>query len=229
MVTVTGLSATTTNPFNFTITGTAQTQTSSVALTVYLSDFSVTVTPLLVNIAAGQSAAYTITVTPINGFNQVVQLGVRGLPQATTATLNPPAVTVPANAPASAVVTLTTTVQTTRLWRPFPDTHGHPRSPVLWLLPWALCLAALALLATLVASGIGWMPTRKRAPVAACLVTLVFLATLLMSCNDYPTTPPVTQAITGTPYGVFTITAYGTLGTNNAVQRATTMNLSVGP
>jgi len=228
-VTVTSLSATTANPFNFTVTGTAQTQTSNVALTVYLSDFSVAVTPVLVNIAAGQSATYTITVTPINGFNQVVQLGVSGLPQATTATLSPPAVTVPGTAPTSASVSLATTVQTSRLWWPFPDSRVHPRSPVFWLLPWPLFLAALALLAALVASGAVWMPTRKRASAAVCVAMLLFFAVLLASCNEYPTTPPVTPSITGTPYGVFTITVYGRLGSNNSVQRTTTMNLSVGP
>jgi hypothetical protein len=228
-MTVTGLSATTTNPFNFTVTGTAQTQTSNVALTVFLADFSVAVTPVLVNISAGQSATYTITVTPINGFNQVVQLGVSGLPQATTATLNPPAVTVPGTAPITSSVTLTTTVQTTRLWWPFTDSYGHPRSLVLWLLPWALSAVALALLAILVGSVTGWMPTRKRAPAAVCVAILVFLAALLASCNNYPTQSPVTQQITGTPFGVFTLTAYGQLGSNNSVKHATTMNLSVGP
>ena len=228
-VTVTGLSATTTSPLNLTVTGTAQTQTSNVALTVFLSDFSVAVTPLLVNITAGQSATYTITVTPINGFNQVVQLGVSGLPQATTAALSPPAVTVPGTQPVTALATLTTTVQTTRLWWPFPDRWVYPRSPAFWLIPWALFLAALAFLATLVASGTRWMPIPRRASALASVAMLLFLAALQVSCNDYPTTPPVTPQISGTPYGVFTITAYGQLAINNSVKHATTMNLSVGP
>ena len=228
-VTVTSLSATTTNPFNFTVTGTAQTQTSNVALTVFLADFSVAVTPVLVNVAAGQSATYTITVTPINGFNQVVQLGVSGMPQATTATLNPPAVTVPATAPITASVTFATTVQTTRLWWPSPDSHLHPRSPVFRVLPWMLSLAALALLATVVASGTGWMPTRKPSPAAVWVAMLLLLAAFQVSCNNYPTQSPVTQQITGTPYGVFTLTVTGYLGSNNSVTRTTTMNLSVGP
>ena len=236
-LTVTSLSATTTNPLNFTVTGTAQTQTANVALTVFLSDFSVAVTPLLVNVAAGQAATYTITVTPINGFNQVVQLGVSGLPQATTATLNPPAVTVPATVPVTALATLTTTVQTTRLWWPFPSSRVHPHFPVPGFPPWALFLAALALLATLVASVTGWMPTRKRAWAAVGGAMLLFFAVLLASCNDYPTTPPVSQQITGTPFGVFTITVTGTMCItgpctgphNSSVTRLTTTNLSVGP
>jgi hypothetical protein len=120
-------------------------------------------------------------------------------------------------------------VQTTRLWWPFPDSRVHPRSPVFWLLPWALFLAALALLATLVASATRWMPTRRYASAAVCVAMLLFLAALQVSCNEYPTTPPVTQQISGTPYGVFTITAYGQLGTNKTVMHTTTMNLSVGP
>jgi len=226
-MTVTGLSAATTNPFNFTVTGTAQTQTSSVALTVFLEDFSVTVTPVLANVVAGQSVTYTITVTPINGFNQVVQLGVSGMPQATTATLSPPAVTVPGTAPVTALATLTTTVQTTRLWWPFSNGRVHPRSPVFGILPWVLSLAAL--LGVLVVSATGWMPTRKRAAAAACLAMLLFFAALQISCNNYPTQSPVTQAITGTPYGTFTLTVSGQLGINHSVLHTTTMNLSVGP
>ena len=226
-MTVTGLSAATTNPFNFTVTGTAQTQTSSVALTVFLEDFSVRVTPVLANVVAGQSVTYTITVTPINGFNQVVQLGVSGMPQATTATLSPPAVTVPGTAPVTALATLTTTVQTTRLWWPFSNGRVHPRSPVFGILPWVLSLAAL--LGVLVVSATGWMPTRKRAAAAACLAMLLFFAALQISCNNYPTQSPVTQAITGTPYGTFTLTVSGQLGINHSVLHTTTMNLSVGP
>jgi len=226
-MTVTGLSAATTNPFNFTVTGTAQTQTSSVALTVFLEDFSVAVTPVLANVVAGQSVTYTITVTPINGFNQVVQLGVSGMPQATTARLSPPAVTVLGTAPVTALATLTTTVQTTRLWWPFSNGRVHPRSPVFSILPWVLSLAAL--LGVLVVSGTGWMPTRKRAAAAACLAMLLFFAALHISCNNYPTQSPVTQAITGTPYGTFTLTVSGQLGINHSVLHTTTMNLSVGP
>jgi hypothetical protein len=236
-LTVTGLSATTTNPLNVTVTGTAQTQTSNVTVTVFLSDFSVSVLPVLANIAAGQAATYTITVTPINGFNQVVQLGVSGLPQATTAVLNPPAVTALGAQAVTSLVTLTTTVQTTRLWWPFPDSWVHPRSPVFRLIPLALFLAALALLVALVASGTEWMPTRKRAPAAVCVAMLLFFAVLLASCNDYPTTPPISPQISGTPYGVFTITVTGTMcivgpctgSKNGSVTRLTTMNLSVGP
>ena len=228
-VTVTSLSATTTNPFNFTVTGTAMNQTSNVALTVFLEDFSVAVTPVLANVVAGQSVTYTISVTPINGFNQVVQLGVSGMPQATTATLSPPAVTVPGTAPATASATLTTTVQTTRLWWPFPDSRVYPRSPIFGLLPWGLALAALGILGTFVAPSTGRMPTCKRASVAACLAVLIFFAALQVSCNNYPTQSPVTQAITGTPYGTFTLTVSGQLGINHGVVRTTTMNLSVGP
>jgi hypothetical protein len=230
-LTVTGLSATTSSPLNVTVTGTAVSQTANVALTVFLSDFSVAVTPLLNTVSAGKSTTYTITVAPTNGFNQVVQLGVTGLPQATTATLSPPAVVVPGTGPATALVTLATTVQTSRLWWLFPDGPVHPGSPVSWHLPWVFFLAALALLAAMVAAGAGSHgtgPVRKRARAVLCVAALVFLAALQVSCSNYYYNP-VTPAVTGTPYGVFTITITGTLGNNHAVSHTTTMNLSVGP
>jgi hypothetical protein len=206
-------------------------QTANVALTVFLSDFSLAVNPLLNTVSAGKSTTYTITVTPTNGFNQVVQLGVTGLPHATTATLSPPAVVVPGTGPATALVTLATTVQTSRLWWLFLDGPVHPGSPVSWPLPWGLFLATIALLATMVAAGAASHrtgPVRKRARAVLCVAALVVLAALQVSCSNYYYNP-VTPAVTGTPYGVFTIAITGTLGNNHAVSHTTTMNLSVGP
>ncbi|MCL5670588.1 MAG: SBBP repeat-containing protein, partial [Acidobacteria bacterium] len=88
-LTVSGLSASSTNPFDFTVKGTSGTQSTTVALTIFFADFSLSKTPPsppLRTITAGDSTTYTITVTPSNGFNQVVLLGCKNLPQGSDAT-----------------------------------------------------------------------------------------------------------------------------------------------
>jgi hypothetical protein len=228
-MTVTGLSATTSNPLNLTVNGTSGQQTASVASTVFLADFSLAVTPTLALVSAGKSVSYTITVTPSNGFNQVVQLGVTGLPRATTATLSPPALALNGTTQASATVTLTTTVQSSLPRWLYPGGGTPSRWPALGPVPWVLWLAALALLAALAAC---WAVSPRtgpiRAPAGAAVCFLLFLAALEASCNSYFYNP-VTPAVTGTPYGTFTLTVTGILGNNHAVTHATTMNLSVGP
>ena len=59
-------------------------------------------------ISAGDSATYTITVTPENGaFNNAVTFAVSGLPSGTTATFQPTSVT-PGSSPASSTLTIQT-------------------------------------------------------------------------------------------------------------------------
>jgi len=228
-MTVTGLSATTSSPLNLTVNGTSGQQTASVTSTVFLADFSLAVTPALATVSAGKSVRYTITVTPSNGFNQVVQLGVAGLPQATTATLNPPALALNGTTPATATVTLTTTVQSSLPRWLYPGGGIPPRLRALRPVPWVLCLAALALLAALAAFRAVPRPAGPMlAPARAAVCFLLFLAALQLSCNQTYYNP-VTPAVTGTPYGTFTIAVSGILGNNHAVTHSTTMNLSVGP
>ena len=73
-LTVTGLTPTTANPLNFTVTGTSAGQTATVSLTIFFADYSLAATPSGTTVTAGNNATYTITVTPTNGFNQTVLL-----------------------------------------------------------------------------------------------------------------------------------------------------------
>jgi hypothetical protein len=74
-------------------------------------DFSVNVTPASQTTAAGGTAAYTATVTAINGFNSAVTLSCSGLPTGASCAFVPPAVT-PGASPATSALTITTTTAT---------------------------------------------------------------------------------------------------------------------
>ncbi len=111
---VTGLSATSTNPLNITVTGTNAGQTASVTISIFFADFSLAATPSGTTVTAGNSAIYTITVTPTNGFNQTVLLSCGGVPQDTYCYWTPPALTLAGNgSTASSTLTIQTTNQVT--------------------------------------------------------------------------------------------------------------------
>lgn len=55
-------------------------------------DFSISATPTSQTATRKGSTSYTVTVSPINGFNSTVNLSVSGLPGNATASFNPPAI-----------------------------------------------------------------------------------------------------------------------------------------
>jgi subtilisin family serine protease len=100
-------------------------------------DFGVSSAPVSTTITAGQTANYTISATPTNGFNQTVIWTCLGAPAAATCTVSPSSVTLDGTHAGTATVTLTTTARAISpplLWpRAAPPSHR-------WLLP-AACFA----------------------------------------------------------------------------------------
>ncbi|HEV2232677.1 MAG TPA: SBBP repeat-containing protein [Terriglobia bacterium] len=230
-VTVTGLTANTANPFNFNVVGTDGSQNASVALTLFLSDFSISATPALNTISAGASASYTVTVTPSNGFNGVVLLGCNNVPPQSTCAWSPSAVSLN-GVPVTAKLTINTTAQT-------GATLHHPSGPISRLLSrfgiswWMVCLAIFILSAMMLRD---WRRRGERIParllmglrLAALCVTLVIVAPW-MGCNNYYQSGfSLTSTGKGTTSGVYRIAITGTLGNDNTVTRSTTVNLAVG-
>ncbi len=228
-VTVNGLTATTANPLNFTVTGTDGAQSASLPLTILFSAFSVSASPALNSTTAGGSAVYAVTVTPSNGFSQSVTLSCIGLPQGASCSFSPSSVTPTNSGPASASLKLSTTAHSVSGPRrgpfvTFPPGMTRTRTP------WLVSFLALALLGGLIARfGAPHAGTEswKRARLSALtLGTALAALALWTSCQSYGSSPIGTP--TGTPGGTFTIIITGTLGSNSAVTRATTVNLSVG-
>ena len=226
---LTGLSATTANPLNFTVSGTSSGQTASVSLTVFFADYSLSATPTGTTITAGNNATYTVTVTPTNGFNEPVLLSCPaaypGIPIGTVCYWNPPAV-VPSGVVGSTVQsTLTiTSLAESRLLR-------HPRPPSIppGLTRWILLLALLAFLGAMIA-GLSrsalWMRPRLRLAVLFFAIVLVALA---VGCEDYVNPININPVVNGTPAGTSSIVLTGTLGTGTNVTRTTTVTLTVLP
>lgn len=84
----------------------------------------------------------------------------------------------------------------------------------------------------LVAAGV---PFLRKGRWAGSHLRLIFVSTLLIlavlgaGCDVYYNPINISPVVNGTPTGNYTVTIRGTLGTNSAVQRAVTVNMSVSP
>ena len=77
-------------------------------------DFAITANPSTVNASGSGTATTTITISPVNGFNQSVSFSCSGLPAHATSTFSPATVT-PNGSPVMTTLTITTGVQTAML------------------------------------------------------------------------------------------------------------------
>jgi hypothetical protein len=229
IVTVTGLSASSANPFSFTVTGTANNQTANVALSIFFADFSLTATPSGTTVRSGSSATYTVSVSPVNGFNLPVLLSCPaaypGIPIGSTCYWSPPSV-VPSGVVGSAV-TSTLTVTTSAQSRLLP--HSPPPGIPPGLARWVFLLALLTFLSAIIAGFSKsklWARPQLR---LAVLLATVALAALAVGCETYVNPININPVVNGTPSGNYGIQLIGTLGNGTGVQRGTSVTLSVVP
>ena len=137
--TVTGAAGVSSTSTSGASTAASNAMTAVLALTVQIADFALDASPAANSIQAGQSASYTVTITPLNGFNIPVSLGCSGAPQGATCSFSSSPVQVTASAP----VQDTLTVRTTARSLVAPPSGGWPGPPIvlLGLLAWCILVA----------------------------------------------------------------------------------------
>ncbi|MCL5006184.1 MAG: SBBP repeat-containing protein [Acidobacteria bacterium] len=208
---VTGTIAQTYSPLTST-SGTASTTngttTATLPLTVNFEDFTISASPSQDSIGAGQTASYTLTLAPVNGFNLPVELACAGAPPQATCTLSPSSVNMDGSTPAKVTLQLATTARS--LVEPPPGVWLFPwGSRCLWLFGlWGWCvLATLARFGTRKRQSGTWSPIR-----GAGLMVLVCLLTA--SCGGGAGGGGVGAAPApkeqGTPAGTYTLTITAT-------------------
>ncbi|MGD0921747.1 MAG: SBBP repeat-containing protein, partial [Terriglobia bacterium] len=218
-LTLSNLTASTTNPLNFTVSGTSGSQTATLSLTLLLADFSLSVSPALHTITAGQPAEYTVLVTPSHGFGQAVTLSCENLPSQSGCRFSQSSVT-PNGSPASVTLTVTTVKNSSLLYNRRTPFGGSRLPFVLWLMLfgplWFLFrvwkrerTGSATVLRSLLLS---W----RLAGISLALALLLGMS----SCRGV-------GGVGGTPTGNYTITVRGILNSNTDVQRTTTFNLAV--
>ncbi len=218
-LTISSLTTSLANPFNFTITGTSGTQSASVSLNILFEDFRLSATPALDTITSGTAAVYTIIVNPLNGFNQQVQLScASGMPPDATCTFSNSAPT-PSGGPAS----ITLTINTVKYVAPTLTPPRYPPGKLPPLIFGVLSLLGLASLA---------LASRRRARrgslESACLGARLATLSLILALNlALGSCRPATSASAGTVTGNYTIIISGTMVSNTAVVRNTFVNLAV--
>ncbi len=220
-LTLSNLSASTTNPFNFTVSGVSGSESATLPLTLLLADYTLAGSPALDFVVPGGSAKYTITLTPGNGFNQSVTFGCTNLPIGAACSFGHPSVT-PSGSPVTTDLTIITTVQpAASLFRRSPP-GGLPLS-MMWWVVFLGGLLALIRLERRLSARYGVPRVASHRWKLALAGGALALAALAGSCRN------VIGTSGGTPPGNYIISVTGTLASNKAVVRTATIDLSVTP
>lgn len=190
VLTVSGLAQATGNTVPVTVSAISGSDTHTVPLTVAISDFSLAAANPSVTIGAGQTASYTLTVAPLEGWTGSVTLTCSGAPRGAACAITPATISL-AGSSQTASVTVTTTAAG-GIAAPPPDSGA----------PWetgGLILLALGLAAAL-ATG-----RRRLSATLACGL----LGCCLAACGGTGNQPPVRLS---TPRGSATLTVTATAG-----------------
>jgi hypothetical protein len=205
----------TTNPFQAVcascLPGSAATDAFLSKISFSGADFSMSVSPGSATIFAGQSTNFTLSMTPLNGFNQMVNLTCTGEPPAASCSISPASVALNGTTATTATVTITTMRHT-------------------MLFPWLLRVRlpgsfkeveSIRMLLLVSAVLVAWSAVRKR---RFCIATTTAAVLALFSCVACVGSGGGGGGSTGTPTGIYSILVTGTSG---SVVHGTTVTLTV--
>jgi hypothetical protein len=223
-LTVRNLGAMSAGSLEMVVNGTYGVQTASVPLVIVITDFAVSASPPSATVTAGMSTAYTVALSPFNGFHDRVELSCAGTPPTASCSLEPASLTLDGSGPASAKLTLKTNAHAAGLPRP-----GHPRflpSPGDFPLALHLLMAFLLLTAFLRGLRMQWRLWRM----ASCVVALLVLILPWSACGGGGGGGSAVPAPTGgTPRGTYTLTVTATITANgpNPLSHSTAVKVTV--
>ncbi|MBI1940325.1 MAG: choice-of-anchor D domain-containing protein, partial [Acidobacteria bacterium] len=195
------------------ITHNSTAESFAIGLSGMGTDFSISASPASATIGAGQTAGFSLTLTPIAGFSRRVSLACGGAPKAASCAATPEEVEIDGSGAATATVTITTTARSI-----VPLNFGKPeKSPpfpadaqkLLWL-----CILTFSAFAV-------WRNARWRAQIG--LGGLLLSAALWAACGGggSSSTPIPRQ---GTPAGTYTLTV---AASSAGITRSATVTLRV--
>jgi sugar lactone lactonase YvrE len=176
-------------------------------------DFSVTASPTSATITRGQTATYSLSISPLGNPSGPVSFTCSGAPSEATCTVSPSPVTLGGSGAASTTVTVSTTAPSAVLMRPKP-----PAGPWIWL--WMLGLLAAVAARLMGGRRLAWR--RAWAPLTVAMLSVALWA----GCGSgggggAPSNP-------GTPAGTYSLTVTGTYTSGTTtVQHNITLTLKV--
>jgi hypothetical protein len=186
---------------------------ATVTITVVAPSFAVAVSPASATITPGQSATFTMTVTPVGGFASAVTFSCGAMPSQSSCLFASPSVTPGNGQPAQVKLTISTAASSAELRQ---NIHGLPRRD-----PWVPAGAMMSL-----AGLLGFIRNRGARRRYQCWLRAMTLLTItcgvgtsLIGCggnggNQAPTNP-------GTPVGTSNITITASAAASASTQTAT--------
>jgi Bacterial Ig-like domain (group 3) len=162
-------------------------------------DFTVTVSPSSLTLAAGSSGMVAVTITPVNGSTQMVSLSCSGLPRGASCSASS-AVTLDGTHAATSQLTFSTTM---RGITPGPPPIATPGTVTRMLAVLGLCFGGMLVLSLLRTRSIAW-----RVAFAMCVFAVPL--TVLVACAGNPGN----STGLGTPIGTYTVTVNASSGTD---------------
>jgi hypothetical protein len=172
--------------------------THTVALTGTGQDFSMMSPAPMASVAAGQTATYSVSVSPGGGFNQTVSFSCAGAPSLSICMVSPSSAILNGTSATPLMITVSTTA--TRIVFPDYPKRG-PRDPGNYeLLVLVLALSALALMVSLVKR----THTRHSLATVSLLALTICIGFALAACGGGGSSKP------GTPAGTYSLTVTGT-------------------
>jgi len=201
-----------------TLTDSAPGSPQTIALSGTGIDFALSSTTTSQTVSAGQTANYSLTLSPEDGFSQTVNLACTGAPTLATCTLSPGQETLSGTASATVAVAVSTTAPSTAWLAPPAGRFLPPSFTGLGRVFWLYALLGLASLATLAAA-------RKRRA-AYLLGACLLLAMLWTACGGGSSTP-APKTIPGTPAGTYTVVVTGTAASTSTLTHTINLTLTV--
>jgi VCBS repeat protein/Big-like domain-containing protein len=162
-------------------------------------DFSMDASPSSATIKAGQTATFTITISPVNGLSSPVTFTCSGLPAASSCTFSPASVT-PNGAPVSPTLTISTTAASSL------------STPIAGLRPWTFISWSLGIVFGFFVVGIGNRGKNIRR--CSAVFGVIALSFLIVSCGGGNGGQP--HSTIGTPPGTSSVTVTATSGASHS-------------
>jgi VCBS repeat-containing protein len=200
-----------------TVTDNAANSPQTIPLSGTGMDFALSSSSTSQSVTAGQTANYSLTLSPADGFSQTVNLTCTGAPSLATCTLTPSSAALNGTASATVGVAITTTAPSTALLAPPAGRFQPPGINGFGRLFWLYGILGLASLATLAAA-------RKRRA-AYLLGACLLLAMLWTACGGSSTPPPKT--VPGTPAGTYTVVVTGAAASTSTLTHTINLTLTV--
>jgi hypothetical protein len=184
-------------------------------------DFELAGSPASQSVSPGQTATYSLTLTPEGGFNKTISFSCTGSPSDSDCSVNPSSVTLDGTTTSSATVTIVTTAQSTSALKPLGRAAEQVSGKRVLAEPSFRVTVVMLILCC-----IGLLIPRQQGKEVLLTLILIVLTLSLVQCGGGSSSGGGGGGGGGTPAGSYLITVTGTTSgnLNHAIQPTLTVN-----